>query len=95
MTDHTKMSFRDMVEFVDQPIRFNITNQLMTTSPLHAMCTLAACVATIASVTTQTIPLAQHNIDEISSFAKELVKLIIEEMKNESEKYNIDKVTKH
>jgi hypothetical protein len=94
MTNQNKVSFYDMVEFVDQKMRFDITNQLITMTPLHAMCTLAACVASVTSMTTHVVPLAHHNIDEMSSFAKELVRMIIEEMEKK-EGLDFDKVTKH
>lgn len=93
MTDQTKVTFYDMVEFVDQKMRFDITSQLVTMTPLHAMCTLAACVASVTSMTTHVIPLAHHNIDEMSSFAKELTRMIIEEH-NKLEETDIN-ITKH
>jgi hypothetical protein len=93
MTDRNEILFHDMVEFVDQTMRFNITEQLLSTTPIQAMCTLAACIASITSMTTDVVPLAHHNIDEMSSFAKELVRLIIEEINNK--KGESSTITKH
>lgn len=95
MTDDTiaKVSLEDMVSLINHHVRDDVAEKIFSIpTPLEGMCTLSAIIAQVVALSVDEESSAHHNIDEMGSFAKKIVSILI---KNRDDKERNNEITKH
>lgn len=80
------VTYVDMLDMIDNAVGLEITNVLVKTkSPIHAMCTLAACMASVITSFMNEEDKAHHNVDEFSELTKNLISEVLKKDKEDGE----------
>jgi len=81
------ISYQDMLKMIDNKSGDKIMKIIgELESPFHAMCTLASCLGLLTTFIVEEVPAAEHNIDEMAEFSKNIAQKILEYNKKLEEK---------